>query len=407
MNKLEFFIGIMAAVGMTACSSDEPMVDVVDDFGYKAVELSRAEQQVADASYVFGWNLLGQADDALPGENVCVSPVGANLILSMLVNGSEGETRSEIVNALGLAGMSLDEINENSQFMSSRLIKNDKDVQIYLANSMWIVDDTPVKSSFKSSMTSIFDAYVANTTSSKYADDVNAWCSKHTNGLIPSYVRQGESSELTLLNALYFKNVWKSGNEFKSAGEKSFVNYCGEEKSVPFMSGKIECGYNETQTARYAHLPFKDSNYALLIGLPNEGFKIGNCISELKDIAVLKGGYKSATVDFAMPKYSIEGKQSLKDILIALGINRVFDKNAQLENISDEHMYVDKFEQGINFSVDEKGAVAAAVTSAEILSWSSYPSYIEEPMTVDRPFVFAVYEYSTKCILFAGKIENL
>jgi len=408
MNKLECIFGIMAAIELASCSSDEPAVEEqIGDFGYQAIELSRAEKQIADANYVFGWNLLEKADVAQPDENVCVSPVSANVVLTMLINGAEGETRTEILNTLGLDGMSLDEINDNSRFMTTRLLKNDKDVEIYMANSMWIVDGTPVKTSFKSSMTNVFDAYVTNTTSSNYVSEVNAWCSKQTKGLIPEMVEEDEHNDLALLNALYFKNIWDRDIKFNSDGNKKFNNSDGSESNVPFMSGKIECGYNETNVAKYARIAFKDYNYALLIGLPREEADIKECISELKDIGVLNGGYKKASIDFCMPKFCVEGKQSLKEMMIALGVDRVFGGKAQLPYISDVPMYVSRFDQGVSFKVDEKGAVASAVTNAGVVSWSSYAEVIDEPMVVDRPFVFAVYEYSTKCVLFAGKIEVL
>lgn len=407
MNKIGIIVGTVMVTGIASCSSDEPVVEQIDDFGYQAIQLSQVEAQIADASYSFGWNLLEMADATKPDGNVCVSPVSASVVLTMLINGADGETRSEIVRVLGLEGLSLDEINDNSRFLTSKLFKNDKDVDIFMANSMWIVNDIPVNASYKNCMTDIFGAYVANTTKTNYVADVNAWCDKQTKGLIPQMIEENESSDLTLLNTLYFKNVWDKKVKFSTVGNGVFNNRDGRECSVPYISGNVACGYIETGVAKYARISFKDSNYALLIGLPNINVSINECILELKNVDFLDAGYKNAKVDLRMPEFSVEGKQSLKEMMILLGIDSAFGDEAQFPYISGLPMYVSRFDQGFSFKVDEKGAVASSVTNAGITSWATYPTIIDEPMVVNRPFVFAIYEYSTKCLLFVGKIESL
>ncbi|MCM1452078.1 MAG: serpin family protein [Clostridium sp.] len=408
MKKLNFiFCGLLALVAV-GCSSDEPSAggNNTNDNPYERIILSRGEAEVAYSSYDFTWNLFAKTNESHVGKNICLSPTSAQIALTMLLNGAEGETRDEIIRTLGLDGMSVAQINESTRFLVDDLTSRDKNCKLLVANSLWIDENMPIRDEYKSILAENFNATASNTTPQNFAKDVNAWCKEHTEGLIDDIIDEGQSYDYTIINALYFQNIWSSCVKFKSAGERDFTNCDNTVTKMPFMKGEeISCSYGETDKARHAHLNFGNGAYRMSITLPKEDASLTECIAELKDRATFER-VGNADLTLTMPKFEIKNKLELKSLLQSLGIQRAFDaKLAELSGISPLKTFIKDVNQGYSFKVDEKGATAAAVTviGGEL---TATLTLAPEPMVVDRPFIFTIYEASTRCILFAGKIER-
>ena len=108
------------------------------------------------------------------GENIVVSPYSAGVALSMLAEGAEGETRTELDYALN-----------NSIFKAEDLGSNDT-VTVKSANSLWVDNDFSVRNSYVDLLQKDFDAFI---TALSFSDPatvkaINNWCSENTNGKI-------------------------------------------------------------------------------------------------------------------------------------------------------------------------------------------------------------------------------
>lgn len=403
MKRIYFAFAFALCLVAAGCS-DEPD-DVVGNNPKVAISLSRGEKQVARAGVDFAWNLMDVVNENTLGENICLSPISANIALTMLLNGASGNTYDEIAEALGLEDMSLEEINENSKFLVTTLLNRDKNCTISCANSMWIDNAFPVKDSYKSTLSKYFDAKAANTDASHFASDVNSWCSKHTNGLIPKMLEDGKSYSFALLNAVYYQNIWNQGVKFTGVGDQDFINFDNSASKVPYMkSNYFNCKYSETEMARYVDIPFGNGAYCMSIALPCEGASIDQCIDELKGRSLY--WHVNSKIEITMPKFELNKQFPLDDALKILGIKDAYDsKNAKFPGISNVGAFITEVRQGCFFKVDEKGATAAAVTHGAWDLAANMPEYLD-PMIVDHPFIFTIYEVSTNCILFMGKIEK-
>lgn len=60
-----------------------------------------------------------------------------------------------------------------------------------------------------------------------------------------------------------------------------------------------------------------------------------------------------------------------------------------------------QFKHRSTITVDEEGTQAAAVTTVGFMPLSTQVRF-----TVDRPFLFLVYEHRTSCLLFMGRVAN-
>ena len=102
---------------------------------------------LVSAGNSFTFNLLSKIPDS-QGHNVMVSPLSISLAFSMALNGAEGTTKSAIIEALGLNGLSIDEINQIYSDLMIALRKADPNVVMNIANSIWIRKGYPVLESF-------------------------------------------------------------------------------------------------------------------------------------------------------------------------------------------------------------------------------------------------------------------
>lgn len=427
MKKIKLALSCLVAVAAIGCSSEEYYTpepapeqkadtntnsDKEDDDQpvtenpYTKIILSQGEAEVANAGYEFAWNLFGKVNDERTNENILISPTSVNISLTMLLNGADGATRSEMIQALGLQGMSVDDINKNSRFLASTLLNRDNGSKLTIANSLWIDEKMPIKNEYKATLADYFNATAENTTASKFATDVNAWSNTATNGLVPKIMNDREHYDWALLNSIYFQNVWHSSVKFRNTDGsfKDFFNSDGTKGRKLYMDTKTKCLYHESKLAKHAHIPFGNGAYLMSITLPNEGKSIGQCIDELKDAEAFKKGHNEY-VRLTMPKFEIMGQLPLTQIIKDLGIVKAFNiATAEFPYVSDIKTFVSTVRQGYSFHVNEKGAIAAATTADASVATS--PSHTTHQMMVNRPFIFTIYEQSTGCILFMGKIEK-
>ena len=129
------------------------------------------------------------------GENVVVSPYSAGVALSMLAEGSEGETRVEFDNAL------------NGCIFKAEDLGNNDTLIVKSANSVWVDDNFSIRNSYVNLLQKDFDAFI---TSLSFADPatvkaINNWCAENTNGKITEIMDRLEPGMVMVLaNALYF-----------------------------------------------------------------------------------------------------------------------------------------------------------------------------------------------------------
>ena len=108
-----------------------------------------------------------------------------------------------------------------------------------------------------------------------------------------------------------------------------------------------------------------------------------------------------------MPKFDFESRIDLKEILMELGIKKMFDGSGDFSKISDTSL-IFKAMQKTKVTVNEAGTKAAAVTIIDGEVTSPGPVHLEKgTLTIDHPFAFFIREVSTGAIIFTGCVNNL
>ena len=334
------------------------------------------------------------------GENIVVSPYSAGVALSMLAEGAEGETRTELDYALN-----------NSIFKAEDLGSNDT-VTVKSANSLWVDNDFSVRNSYVDLLQKDFDAFI---TALSFSDPatvkaINNWCSENTNGKIDEILdRLSPGSVMVLINALYFNAPWE--NEFSPRLTKQ-ADFKGVTKTsrVMMMNRNARMNYAEYNGCQMVELPYLGDRYSMFVILPPKGVDIDSMMPYLSESAydAAMGMFEARQVNFKMPKAKIETSLILNETLKNMGIKSAFTPAADFKGISAMGpLVLDQVKQKCYIDISEKGTEAAAVTSVQIRLTSVRPEPQPVEMTVDRPYIFVIADKTNDNILFAGKIVNL
>jgi len=386
---------------LAACSEVTPDNRVREG---QPIVLTKGQTAVMEKGNDFAFNLLREAQTQFAGSNLFLSPMGVTIVASMLANGANGTTYEEIVEAIGLKDYTLDQVNDCYATLVSALYKVDPSVSFTLANSIWAAADLPLKKQFCTNMEITFDAesFSVDFGASGTLKQVNDWCSKKTNGLIPKMFEQlSPLTRAMLINALYFKGDWRYEFNQSTTAEESFQTLPGGTVKVQMMSLSGDMEAYQDRSVSLVKMPYGNGAFLMEAIVPNGDFKnfvAGLTLSQLQqwDQAVEK-----QKVELRFPKFTAEfdTDDQLVPVLARLGIKSAFNpEKADFSNMTSEKLYVSNFRQKTFIKLDEKGTEAAAVTVAEMRKNSISGLFLN----FNRPFVYLIRESSTGAILFIG-----
>ncbi len=406
---MKTLICIMAIVYLTtSCNNlNEPNPQPKDA---EPIQLSAAlEKRVAqDNDFAFG--LLRKTIEISGETNVTVSPLSVSIALGMAWNGADSDTKTEMETALKMSGLSPNEINEYYKVMQTTLPEIDPTTKLSIANSLWYRTGFPVKQDFLKVNTDYFNAEVRELDFDQAwaVDTINNWCSRKTNKLIPTIIDKiSQDAMLYLINAVYFKGIWRSKFDKKRTFETNFTNEAKNQVKVNMMNLKDTFSYTADADAQYLNMPYGNKAYSMTVILPAENKTTADI---LNNMTVEKWNSTLATmiprqVIVSMPRFKTENKFILNNSLKAMGMQKAFTpQEADFSNISDISLFISKVIHKTYVAVDEEGTEAAAVTAVEfeLTSMPDYPVF-----TVNKPFIFVIREQSTGIILFIGKMGNI
>ena len=332
-------------------------------------------------------------------ENICLSPLSAQIALAMAATGAEGETLEQMKHTIGLG--------RKPQDIVSGFNEESGAYEVMLANSIWINDKLEVRKTFIDSSKKNFSAEINRIPFDGYAvERINCWCKENTKGKIESIIgKVGSQDMMYLINALYFKAPWRDPFKTGNTTKEDFITSDGKAVKVDMMKQTFHTSYYSDEVIQIAAKPFKE-RFEMLFILPWHDKSISDAIKHLADnYGKCIDSVKQYRIELALPKFRSEYDTSLKDALHGMGLEMPFDERAQFGGISKRPLYIEDVIQKTFISVDEEGTEAAAVTSVTIGMMSARPQQ-KITMTLDRPFLYAIRDKKTDTILFIGKVGN-
>ena len=405
---------IALVVAVCSCGKNYPDRDGKIVFDERVpIVLSRSQQEIVNQGNGFAFDFFRELCKLEKDKEVFISPFSLQAAFCMLCNGAKGETYTQIVNAMGLNGMSKEEVNNTYKLLTKALLNADSSTKLSISNALWANLGFPILPSFSTTLSENYGARVENLdfASQKALETINSWTNESTGGMIPTlFDRLDPSWAYILSNAIYFKGVWSEKFKTENTYKEDFHCLSKDVRSTDFMHGEIPCYYNYSEDlhAALCELPFGNKSFLLDILLPDEGIDFDTFVAKFgaKQWEEMTGGLCGGTQYVVIPKMDVSytGTDSFKASLQALGMQDVFGGNADLTGVSEVSTYISDVIQKAKFKMDENGAEAAAVTGLIAKETSIGPS---REFMADHPFIYAIREYYTGAILFMGACKNL
>jgi serpin B len=400
-----------ALAALTACSGENPAGPITT----LPRPLTQVEGQLVQADNRFAFKLL-QA--TLRGENssvnVFVSPVSFAMALGMTWNGANGATESALLQTLELSGLTRDSVNAAYRSLINLLRGLDPNVVFTLANSIWYRQDYVFDPAFLETNRTYFDAEVQGLdfTSPASADRVNTWVTDRTQGRITSIVPTPlpRDAIMYLINAIYFRANWTRQFDAARTQNGPFHRADGSTVSVPMMTHGVEVPVrvHREPGVFVLDLPYGGGAWSATIVMPEPGSSLDSLAEHITP-AQWDGwiaGLDSTEAVLFLPKFTLRYELSgAKAVLRALGMQPAFCDDVPFPDFTrmypSGHACITDVVHKTFVLVDESGTEAAAATSVGMGVVS-----VPQPISVDRPFLFAIRERYSGTILFLGRIAD-
>ena len=444
MNKLRIIsialICLLATTSVFGCSNNSSKEKKGDSKVFSEVEIKAQKlinpwddgpndstRKAADGANDFAFNLSSALakDMSDKNNNLVISPFSVWLPLAALVNATDEASKPALLEALGAAGISVDDINSASSRMLFNLNKTDNEEfmgdnfhnPLKIANAIFVGNNVTLKKDFAQAFMDYYRGTSINVDfSSKDAvEAVNKWASDNTEGLITDLVSEFEPDTIaTIANAIYYSDRWDWEFYKGDTKEGTFNSTVGENKANFMLREGDAQTYYEDEKVQAMPLTFANQG-GLYIILPKDGDATGLLTTMTNDYfnEIINDSIQ-ATGKLLLPRFKIDGAiTDLKNSLESLGVP-LFDRNSAplTGGLVEEDLYVwvDSALQKAMIEVNEEGTTAAAVTALGIAG-NAMPLPTEPfEMICDKPFMFVLYDYTYdggEQVLFTGIVNQI
>lgn len=405
---------IVFSIGSTVYVYLSPQSQINDVYALSDEKASVVDKSLVFSNTKFAFNIFKELSVEDKNKNIFISPLSISIALAMTYNGAEGTTKDAMARALQLGNMSLEEINQGYLNLIDSLENVDKQVQLGIADSIWIRDsfEPLVKLDFTQRVKEYYESevFTRDFGNPQTPDEINAWISNKTNEKIDKMVDEIDPElVMFLINAIYFKGEWVTSFNESATKEADFFLSDGGTVKVDMMSKKGNFSYYEGEDFKAARFPYGRDKIAMYVFLPNRDVSLDSFVESLSKESWenYMDGFKLVEgLEAKFPKFKLEyGVKRLNDVLGKLGMGITFDPfNANFKGIVPADLFIDYVDHKAVIEVNEKGTVAAAATNVGI-GVTSIP-IIKPIFIVDRPFFFVIRDDRSGTVLFMGKVVD-
>lgn len=420
LTFLLFFCGVL----FTACDDNDPVTDMSPDIdvvdpdndpdndnentvdGPKSCENYINDLQYnANRNFAFDLMRSVNEDDAEAEKNVFLSPMSVSIALTMLYNGTNDIGKEQMNEVLHLNGMDLETLNQNYYCLLEELTKLDEEVVLNIANSVWSRDNFEAKAAFKEyAIEYLSSEYIsADFSDPTTVNQINDWISDKTEEKIQNVLESiPPDAIMYLINAIYFNADWKYSFDPEYSFEGAFSTLDDDFTMVDYMFQKNDYLFTQNDQFKAIEIPYGNDAFSMTVVMPNEN--INGFIADFSEAAFidLVEEMEEVEVPLRMPKFELDYKITMNQILKDMGMPAVFVPGS-LENIQEGYdLFVSSVIHQTYIDVDEVGTEAAGVTVIGIETTS-----VGDPgpeMFVNRPFLFFIRDRVNNNVLFSGKI---
>jgi serpin B len=158
--------------------------------------------------------------------------------------------------------------------------------------------------------------------------------------------------------------------------------------------------------ARFLEMPYVGGELSMVVLLPDAGEGLGGLEEKLnsKFLADLLAAGNSAEVMVYLPRFKLEWKTDLAQVLPAMGMSDAFAGSADFSGMTGAPgLLISNVIHQAMVDVNEEGTEAAAVTVVLMKPASAEPPNI---FRADHPFLFLIRDMKTGSVLFIGRVMD-
>lgn len=347
-------------------------------------------------------------------DNVVISPVSLMGAFGVVSSGARGETRTAILNSLGLP--QADTLNADLGGLLRMLEVEDGATTLSVANAVWVQRDFTLNPAFVQTAERDYGAQARTVdfqrSPQQAADEINAWVSEETRTRIPELITASSINDATRLivtNAVYFLGDWLHPFTASSTSEETFRLADGSTTPIPLMFQRGSFRLLETDQFQAIDLPYDNARLSMTVLLPRKP----------NDLRALEAGLDAGlqgwlarldaeqprTVQLYLPKIETGLSYELVPQLTTLGMGVAFTPAADFRGIADAPLAIGQVVHKTFLRIDEKGTEAAAATGIAI-EVTSAPATPPPTFRADHPFLFLIRDRETGAVLFLGRISR-
>lgn len=373
--------------------------------------MTKSQEDFVADNNAFAFDMLSYVmNDESAADDFIVSPLSVSFVLNALANGAQGQTREQIMDALGYDGIGLNDVNDYSKMLLEGCGAVDRRVTVGINNALFVNKDFSLKTSFSQSLDNYYDAFVASIDFSNPSalKMINDWCNEKSSGLIPVMIGNlSPQAAMCALNCMYFKGRWTSEFSPSKTRNGDFTDIDGMKHQVSMMNKeKAHLRYVSNDKFQAISLPFGRGMYSMFVILPSPGndiYAVADALNGETWSSALSA-MKIVKVNLTLPKFETETSLDLTQILKNAGINDAFDASkADFSGMTEgqKQVYLSLVKQNGRIKIDEEGAEAASITD---VSMAGADLIKEEPVEfrADRPFIYLIRESSSGAVFFVG-----
>ncbi len=370
--------------------------------------------------------------DYTKADNFAVSPVSVFMSLAMAAECSNGNTREEILDALGVTQS---ELSANVGTLHRALNKTHKYVieekektlgRVDFDNSIWLDNGL---NAYMPTLNTLASDYYCNSfevdfdgKNSEANEAIRNYVKEKTKGLIDRDFALSKETVFALVNALYLKDVWNTnGNDLKRTDKTyEFVGANGAKASKRFLQGYYLSGRTYETEDYSAFFTMTNHGYTIKFILPAEGMSVQDVFNAETLEAVSKLAYwkSEETVDGVktkyytrciFPEFSASYLNDVRKYLERMGITDLFSPTTcDFSALTDTEAYCAKITHATELKVDRKGIEGAAVTvmGGNTTGAPDEVVKIYEDFLVDRSFGFILTD-RYGLTLFSGVVDRI
>lgn len=386
--------------------------DLTGSFKRNVTDSGEVTDEFKKAYTDFSFQVFDELSQEDNTKNILFSPLSAYVCLALAVNGSEGETKEQLENVLG---MKTEDLNP-AVYAYAKDIVEYKEVKTSLANSVWIRDTKglQVQDNYLQTLKNWYDVQAYKEAfNDSTVSKINDWCKKHTDGLIDHIMDPPIPSNemLYLINALIFDGKWEEKYNNNEIQRDYFHNADGSKEKVSLLLSSEKTYLQDEDTIGFIR-PYEGERMCFVGLLPRDEdadiFAYAKTLTPKKWKNLFEKRELSS-VSVKIPEFKVNDKNSLVQSLKALSVEKMFSPSAEflpMASCEGDSPYVSGINQFTCLELDREGTKASAVTGITMAEKSLEPEEKYE-VFLDRPFVYMILDTVTGSPLFIGITQKL